>query len=101
MSQDINLQEILPKAKKLAGRGLEHISFIFVLAVLLTYVFVVWRISALATVEPSTEQESAALAGADIAKVNKEAVRQIESLEQSNAEVHSLFEQARNNPFDE
>ena len=101
MSQNINLQEILSKIKKLASRGLEHISFVFILVILLTYVFVVWRISSLATVEPSAEQESAALAGANIAKVNKKAIAQIESLEKSNAEVHSLFEQARNNPFDE
>ncbi len=101
MNADLNLKRIVDKAKKISAKLVVHLPFIFILVVLLSYLFVVWKISSLATVEPTTEQESAALAQSDIPKVNKKAVAQIESLEKNNTEVHSLFEQARNNPFDE
>ncbi len=101
MSKDLDVKSILPIAKKYFGVVQKHLAFIFVIVVLLCYVFVVWKISSLATVEPTPEEEAAALAATAIPKVNKNAVAQIEALESSNSEVHSLFEQARNNPFQE
>lgn len=101
MSNEIDFKSIASLGKKYFGIVQKHLAFIFVLVVLLSYVFVVWKISSLATVEPTPEEESAALAATAIPKVNKKAVAQIEALESTNAELHSLFEQARNNPFQE
>ncbi len=101
MTTDINIKELLPKIKKVASSLTAHLPFIFVLVVLFSYLFVVWKVSGLATVEPTESQERAALSQSDIPKINKKAIAQIESLEKSNNEIHSLFEQARNNPFNE
>lgn len=101
MSKNLDFKAILPKIKKYTAVVQKHLAFIFVIVVLLSYVFVVWKISSLATVEPTPEEEAAALAATTIPKVNKNAISQIEALESSNAEVRSLFEQARNNPFQE
>lgn len=101
MSGQINIHQILEVAKKklhaLAGHG----AFLFVIGILLSYVFVVWRISQLANTEPTQAQEQAVLAESDIPKLNKKAIEQIQTLENNSAAVHSLFEQARNNPFKE
>lgn len=101
MTTNISFKTLLPRAKQLSSPLATHLPFIFVLVVLLSYVFVVWKISGLTTVEPTDNQEQTALAQSDIPKINKKAVAQIESLEKNNVQVHSLFEQARNNPFRE
>jgi hypothetical protein len=75
------------------------LAFAAVLIVLLVYVFMVLRISGLTAAEPTPEAEAAAVAETSIPKIDKKAVERISSLEQSSAEIHSLFEEARNNPF--
>jgi hypothetical protein len=101
MTTKLDLKSITPLAKKWLAKLSSHAAFAFIIVVLIAYLFVVYRISSLATVEPSASDESAALAQADIPKVNKKAISQIQSLEQNSTAVHSLFEQARNNPFQE
>lgn len=101
MNSNIDIQTIVAKLKSLFAKFSGHIAFIFILVVLLSYLVVVWKVSTLATVEPTNEQETAALTESNIPKIDKKAVAQIESLEENNTEVHSLFEQARNNPFHE
>lgn len=101
MSKNLDLKALVPLAKKHLAVVQKHLAFIFVMVILLSYVFVVWKISNLATVEPTAEEEAAALTATTIPKVNKNAISQIEALEKNNAEVRSLFEQARNNPFQE
>lgn len=84
-------------AQKLSGRML----FIAIMAVLLVYVFAVWKISQLVAAEPTPEALDAALSETSIPKVNSQAIKQIQSLEESSKEVKSLFDKARNNPFQE
>lgn len=95
----LDLKSIKPKAKKIFGMVLARATFITVLLVLAAYLVVVWHISSLATAEPPPEAE-AAISGS-IPKVNKKAVQQIQQLEESSSEVRSLFNEARNNPFQE
>lgn len=101
MSKDIKLDlkslEALPK--KFSSKAGRHASFAGVMLVLLVYLFVVWRISQLATAEPP--EDTTVLIQTSIPKVDKKAIDQIQTLEQNNTEVHSLFNNARNNPFQE
>lgn len=103
MGKNINLdlKSIKPTLEKVLKRFSKHAAFIAITLVLLVYVFLVWRISTLTSTEPSAEAESAALAETNIPRVNKKAVEQIQSLEQNSTEIQSLFNQARNNPFQE
>lgn len=96
---NVNLGSLKSKAQKLLPVLAKHASFIAVIAVLLVYLFVVFRISQLAGAEPPADQDITAAAA--IPKVDKNAIDQIQALEQSNAEVKSLFNSARNNPFQE
>lgn len=77
----------------------KHTAFAALLIILLCYIFVVFRINTLANAEPDSTQQVTITNS--IPKIDKTAVNQIQSLEQSNTEVHTLFEQARNNPFQE
>ena len=100
MSKDIhfNLKSTIAKGRKFLPLLAKHASFIAVLIVLIVYLFVVWKISQLAGAEPSTADDIAAAA---IPKVDANAIKQIEALEQSSTEIHSLFDAARKNPFSE
>lgn len=99
--KDINLKSLKPGllvSKYLKKYG-KHGGFAMLVVVLLTYVFVVIRISSLSKAEPSPNQppDSSTL----IPRVNQKAIEQIQSLESNNTQIHSLFEQARDNPFSE
>ena len=101
MSKDIslkglNLKTLLTKYYKLFGK---HTIFAATLIVLLVYVFLVFKISSLAKAEPSNSQ--AAANSLSIPTVDQKTISHIQSLEQSNTQIHTLFEQARNNPFQE
>lgn len=98
---DLDLKKILPKTKKLWQKFTAHLSFIASMAVLLIYIFVVWQIRGLVATEPSPEDESLALSSTNIPKIDKSAIQQIQSLEQTSPQVRSLFNEARNNPFQE
>jgi hypothetical protein len=101
MSANVELKSIKlkPLLKKLASRFGRHAIFAVIFGVLLAYLFVVFRISSLAKAEPGPDQQG--VITSSIPKVDKNAVSQIQSLEQNNTQIHSLFEQARNNPFQE
>lgn len=94
--KSVNLKPLIKKISKRFGK---HVLFAAIIAVLLTYLIVVYEISVLANAEPSPEQQSGIISS--IPKVDKNAINQIQSLEQSNTDIHTLFESARNNPFQE
>jgi len=96
---NINIKDLIARGKKFAQTAARHSSFAAIMIVLLAYLLVVWKISSLATAEPSDDDVTTA--ASSIPKIDKKAVQQIQTLEQNNTQVHSLFNQARNNPFQE
>lgn len=101
MKQNIDLKGFKSKLNKLIRTSKKHAIFGAIIFVLLVYILVVWKISQLATAEPTPEAEAAAMVSSNIPKVDKKAIEQIQALEQSNTQVQSLFNTARNNPFSE
>ncbi len=98
---NINLKTLLPKLKKAQQLLLQHAVFAALMVILLIYVFVVWKINQFANAEPSDSAQTLVLAKANVPKINKNAIQQIQSLEQTNTQAQGLFDQARNNPFQE
>ena len=99
--KDIDLKSLKPLAKKLLKVLRRHLVFGAVMIVLLVYLFMVWHINNLAGQGPSAEDQANALAGANLPKVDKKAIAQIQALAASNTQIKSLFNDARNNPFQE
>ena len=97
--KDLNLNSLKKQLNKFAKAESKHLAFLATMLVLIAYLFMVWQISQLATAEPSSDET--ALAQTQIPKIDKKAVNQIQSLEQNNTDIHSLFDNARNNPFQE
>lgn len=103
MSKDLNfdLKEIVPKFKLLWVKFSKHLPFVIIIVVLFVFLFVVWRINSYSTAEPTDEAVNTAEMSTKVPKVDQKAISQIQSLENNSPSVHSLFNQARNNPFRE
>jgi predicted negative regulator of RcsB-dependent stress response len=99
MKTNLNLASIQKKVTALTPQAKRHSTFIALMVVLLAYIVVVWRISQLAVAEPSADATAASQTS--IPHVDQKAIDQIQSLEQNNTQVQSLFDSARNNPFQE
>ncbi len=75
--------------------------FLFSMLVLGLVGFLIFRINQLATAEPSEAMIEEKLQAVARPKLDQAVVDRIQQLQDQNVEVKSLFDQARNNPFDE
>ncbi len=94
--KNLNLKSSISKFLKKYSR---HAAFGSVIVVLLAYIFVVYKISGFAKAEPAADKTASN--PLVIPQVDQKAISHIQSLEQSNTQIHTLFEQARTNPFQE
>lgn len=99
--KDLDLKSLKPLAIKWFKVLRRHTIFGAIIITLLAYLFMVWRINSLASMDPSADDQATALTKAHLPKVDRKAIAQIQALEKSNTQVQSLFNNARNNPFQE
>jgi hypothetical protein len=101
MNKGLNLKSIdfRSLALKYSSRYGKHMGFAAAILVLLVYVVVVMKISSLSKAEPNPSQTVDAKSL--VPHVNQQAIDRIQALENNSPQIHSLFEQARNNPFQE
>ncbi|OGL24726.1 hypothetical protein A3A68_02390 [Candidatus Saccharibacteria bacterium RIFCSPLOWO2_01_FULL_48_13] len=98
---NVSLKTIAPTLKKRSQPVVRHAPFIATLAVLLVYLLLVARVSSFTSAEPTPEDETVALAKTAFPKIDKEAIKQIEALEQGSPELKILLDAARRDPFKE
>lgn len=99
MSKDISVEKIGGSLSKAFKKVKGYAGFLFLITVLLVYTFLVLRISILSDPKPD---ETAIAEQTNIAKrlkVDQDAINKILQLEDQNIGVQSLFEDARDNPF--
>ena len=72
---------------------------IFLVFVVALYGFVLLRISSLSNSQPTAEAVSSQVKAAQIPHIDQSLVDQLQSLQDNSVNVKSLFNQARNNPF--
>ncbi|MCA9330473.1 hypothetical protein KC957_00340 [Candidatus Saccharibacteria bacterium] len=75
--------------------------FLFGLVVLLILTFLVFRINQLSSAEPSEAAIDEKLQTVTRPKIDQSILDRIQQLQDQNVEVKALFDQARNNPFNE
>ena len=76
--------------------------FLFFLLLAGTYGFLVFRISVLNNAEPSTSSDTATQTQvAPVPHIDPTVVKQLQQLQDNSVSVQALFNQARNNPFQE
>jgi hypothetical protein len=112
MSKDLNLslgslkpRTLLDSLSSLSGRfqQVRRFSFlIFVVFVALLYGFVLLRINSLGNEQPSPDAITTQVTAAKvphITPVDPTVIQQLQSLQDNSVSVQTLFDQARNNPF--
>lgn len=72
---------------------------IFIVFVAVLYSFLVLRINTLSSAQPTEEAISSQVKAAKVPHVDEEVVKQLKSLEDNSVSVKTLFNKARNNPF--
>jgi hypothetical protein len=88
----VQLQQLATQFKKLRIP-------LFLLLVVVVYAFVAWRISVLQNAQPNPNSVSAQLQSST--QIDQATINKIQQLQNSSISVNALFNQARQNPFQE
>lgn len=101
-NKDINISlKDLPKQLSALGHKLTpYIPIVFFVVVAMVYGFVLLKITMLSNAQPSDSDVSAKVSQLT-PHIDKTSAQQLESLENNNVNVQTLFNQARANPFGE
>lgn len=92
------LQKKLQKARAI---GKQYRVLFFIVALAAVYGFVVYRINVLSQSNPDPTDVTQQLQATRTPKVDPNVVSKIQQLQDNSVNVQSLFDQARNNPFNE
>lgn len=106
-SKNINIDfknigpQLIGMTKNLAQRLGQYSGLLFFLLVSCVYGFVLVRISTLSNIQPGSADVGAQASSTTIPKVDPKIANQLEALKDNSVNVQTLFERARDNPFQE
>lgn len=102
-SGDIDLKAIGPFARQAVSASLRYGGILFFVLVALVYGFVIFRINTLSNAQPTDGDISATAQSKSTAipAIDPKVVQQLQDLKDNSTNVQSLFDQARDNPFNE
>lgn len=98
---DLDLKNLGPQLLGMLHKLGRYAGILFFLLVAGVYGFVILRISSLSNTQPSTDDVTVQAGSVSIPKVDPRVVKQLEALKDNSTSVHTLFEAARQNPFQE
>lgn len=96
-----NITNIIDKLRPFSAFFRTHRVALFIVAFLAIYSFLVIQINMLADREPAAAALAAKKQTAKRLTIDQVSIDRILRLEQENIEVKTLFQEARDNPFDE
>jgi hypothetical protein len=101
MKQSLDLRAISNGLRMLVPRLLRFAVVFFVLLLAGVYGFVLWRVQGLSNVQPTDTDVSTEVKLSATPHVNQTVIKQMQDLQDNSVSVHTLFDQARSNPFQE
>jgi hypothetical protein len=101
MNNSLNLKSLVTTLKNFSRQISRYRVVITLVLVFGIYGFVFWRIQTLSGAEPSINQINAQTNPAIGAHIDKHVVDQLRQLRDNSVNVQALFNQDRNNPFQE
>ncbi|HSX43774.1 MAG TPA: hypothetical protein VLF87_03790 [Patescibacteria group bacterium] len=96
-----DLKDIPAKFAPVARFLKRYMGTLFVVILVGTCAFLVFRISTYVNQEPSDDDVASKLQGVTRPKIDKATLDKIQELQDQNVQVQTLFKDARNNPFNE
>lgn len=100
-NSNLDLKTLQSSAGKLFGSVNKYRSFIFFLILTSLYGYIVWRINVLSSAPPSSTDVTTAQQNASLSGIPETTVQKLEGLEDNSIRVQSLFNEARQSPFQE
>lgn len=101
MNINLSPKDIPSKLAPLWALFKKYKVFIFIILVLFAYSYLVLQIRNAITIEPSQAEITERKQDLQRNRLDQEAIQKIEDLESTNIEVQVLFQEARDNPFQE
>ncbi len=95
------LQDVLNKLKPALRFIKRYAVFIFVMLLFGIFGFFVLRINQYSRIDPTDDAVQEKLQAVQRPQVDQSALDKIQQLQDQNVQVHSLFDRARQNPFNE
>ena len=96
-----DLKHLGPALGRLSKAGLRYAGMMFFLLVAVVYGFVVLQINTLSNAQPTDSDVSAQTKTTAVPNVDPKVVQQLQTLQDNSSNVQTLFQQARENPFQE
>lgn len=96
-----NISDILDRTLGYLSRTKKYLPVAFVVLVVALYGFLVYRASVLNSAEPSSATASTQPAPTNVPHIDPKVLSQLQNLQDNSVSVQSLFDQNRDNPFQE
>jgi hypothetical protein len=97
--KNLDIKQLTTIVRNVLSGAQRYTSFIFIISILLIYAFLIVRISVLSQASPSEDAIAEQSNTIKRLKLDETSIVKIEQLEGQNVEVKSIFEKARDNPF--
>ncbi|QQS20070.1 hypothetical protein IPL85_01270 [Candidatus Saccharibacteria bacterium] len=78
-----------------------HMTLLFFLVLTSLYGFLVWRINVLSSAPPSQAEVSSAAQNVPKPRISEEVIMKLQGLQDNSVRVQAIFNDARQNPFQE
>lgn len=101
MTTSIDAEKLTKQFHKLIVELRNHLTILFFLTLTAIYGFLVWRINVLSSAPPSQSDIATATQNVPKPKISEEVVRKLQGLQDNSVRVQSIFNEARQNPFQE
>jgi hypothetical protein len=101
MKNKLDLSTLTSKLNLNTTRFGRYAILAFLFYVALIYGFVGYKITSLSGVQPNDEAINSHYNPIKTSRVDPKVIKQLQTLSDRSVQVQSLFEQARNNPFEE
>lgn len=98
---NIDVKDLKAKAKHTAQWIFRHRVIVTIVSIVLLYSWLVLQINLLNRREPSDEAVAEKLQTVKRPRIDQQTIDKIQSLQDNNVDVRTLFKQARDNPFQE
>ena len=93
-------RDLKGQLQQVGKQAMHYRVMIFVAVIALVYGYVAWRVNVLSTAEPTSTQVASQL-NATSPKIDQATIDKIKQLQDNSVNVQALFDQARQNPFNE
>lgn len=94
-----HFQELIAKLADNTQKLRRYGMVTFIVLVALMYGFLALRINSLSNQQPTETEITSQINASQVPHIDKEVVRQLQSLEDNSVSVQALFNKARSNPF--